>query len=292
MSTHEPAPAPASSYTRPTHLHLAMLKPIRMTRGITARQLSDLTTIPHKRLSLLESLSNNYRAEPWLDEAYLLSRALGTNGIYPLVGDSMLETADLGISPFDDLDVWATDARIPLSLAIRLTRRFGFDDPEQLVVTPLQRQLWEILERSERTPASGYCPWCAANTATGERHLPSCIPHFLYGMRGTRPKESFVGTLPGVRTPGRVRVGSGPGWGLKALRKKWNLTQDQFVKSTGFRNASYYCAIEQGRRPLTIEQANRIAAAFKVDVASLYRKPENDVTPPPVFMDQLRDTDQ
>lgn len=256
---------------------LHMLKLIRGSRNLTPQILSDVTGIPVLRIRALENAST--RDEPWLDEAWKLARAVGTAGILQLVSTSGdLTDLDLDFPMVSDMDVWRSGARLPLTLACRLAIQFGVNDPYHLVVEEGHRQIWDIVSTNERGAEPGCCPWCLADMFPSEdtptpRHAPWCLPDNLWGRRDLIDKAE-LGHMPRTRTAGAKRTSTAKGWGLKALRCRLMKTQKQFAEAIGM-DPTYYPRVERCEQALALKYAERVAAAFRVDVASLYVKPED-----------------
>lgn len=275
---------------------LQKLKPMMVSRGLTAATLSNLTGITPARLKSLLHL--NAMEEPFFDEAALLARALCTQGILPIMGgEGPLRGRAMGMAFPSDMGVYRSGARVPLSLACRVAVQLGLTDPLQLgrdnpLSDPLHRQIWQIMERSERSSDSGLCPWCRSSIGAGDPHLPSCLPDALWG-------ENIPFTLlPGVTQPltrkSGKRMPSAIGAGVKRVRTALGMTQRQFGKPAGI-GESYIAQIEQRANSLTQRMAERIVAAHPgIPIAELFM-PDTDprctiwpasygprpVTPPP-----------
>lgn len=273
-----------------TDLILANLKMTREAAGITAKQLSHITGIPHKRMLRLETKTIRNALEPTLTEAALISRVLNTGGIRPLLADMDLRNLPLDFDPRPDIDVWRTGCELPLTTACRLTLKFGLTDPIQLydahhVVVdehgtasttssrPLLAQLWSIVATGERTRAPGTCPWCAADIATGAAHLDTCIPNNLFHPRNLDVRET-IGIAPHPRLPGVNRAGAQRAHGLKRLRlARPGTTQAAMAASIGM-NPGNYAQIENGARGLSKRLAEQIAAIYRIDPNELYLRDE------------------
>lgn len=52
---------------------------------------------------------------------------------------------------------------------------------------------------------------------------------------------------------------------LKELRKEKGLTQEAVAIAIGYKDKSSYCLIENGKSRITIDMANKIAAALNLD---------------------------
>lgn len=255
-------------------LTLAAAKRYRENRGLTPKQLAAITTIPVKRVKVLESLNVHLAEEPWMDEARAIGRALGVEGVLPLLGAASLDVLDLGFDLNDDLDCWRTGCRLPLAMACRLALRFGLSDPFELYHRePIYRQIWSTVATGERTPAPGTCPWCMATIVGDAGHLDTCLPANLWGPRD-QPILS-LGVPPRPRKPGRRRFGSKAAPGLQAFRESRGTTQDTFAASIGL-HPNYYARLEQGRDKLTLEMADKIGALYKIDPMILYAPPAAD----------------
>lgn len=264
-------------------INLALLKSTRVSKGITLGTLADLTGIAPKRLRELDSLSR--RHEPWLDEAEIISRALCTNGITPLITSDHLTTLHLDPDIGGDLRALRAGLRLPLSSAIRLSIRFNLPDPANLLVDPLTRQLWALMESNERHPeASGWCPCCAANVMGGEDHLPTCLPNVLWGR-----DYSLQSTITVKPRPSRIghndATVSSIGHGLRRLREEAGeragrkVTQQEFADLFGV-NVNHYARQERGDLPVVLGAARKIAEHLGVTVEAVYARPgEQGVVP-------------
>lgn len=247
-------------------LTLDLLKPARLSKDLKRAQLSTITAITEARLRELELRET----EPWYDEALLLSRALCVDGIVPLITSGTLTDIDAGPPYPADLDVWRSTARLPLSVAVRVSRRFGLADPAQLHTDALTLQIWAVVGSSERHPAMqsrGFCPWCAVDTL-GSPHLPSCLPNNLWGPKSAASAADMPAGLVRVQRGGRRACGI-PAYGLKALRLARELRQSDVAAMAGI-NVNHYARIERADLNLTPQVAERLGALFKVDITLLY----------------------
>lgn len=264
--------------TRPAMLE--NIKLLSMSRGMTPRSLSLLTGIPKARI---QKLSNHTEMEePWLDEAYLLHRVLCTPGIVPLMsGSGKLSECSMGVFFASDVDAFRAGRRLPLSVACRLAVRFGLDDPAELVARALHIQIWDVVSSNERGAEPGQCPWCLADVYAGATHDEMCLPNNLWGPRDVgdardlmfplRPSAKSHRKMPGAR-----------GAGLKPLRERLVMTQEQFAKMCGI-NKNTFSRMERGDLTLTLRNAEKIAAAFGVTVESLYINAEPEQVQPPAL---------
>lgn len=249
---------------------------IMHSRSMSMPTLSAVSGITPARLRQIVNATR--QEEPWFDEAVVISRCLGLGGIVPLITSGDLTHCPTGIDLGADVEMFRSGTRMPLSMAVRLSLRFGLTDPAGLVVTTLHQQIWEALESGERTSTPGVCPWCrAVAPAAGERvpHLPTCLPDNLWGPRNRALglDESFI---PRPLTDNTSRRGiSRRAHGVKALRTKLMKTQEQFGAAAGI-GTNYIAQIERGNIPLTIAKAERIAAAYRVSIESLYLPPDED----------------
>jgi len=264
-------------------LTLDQLRSIRVSRGLKRSQLADVTAIPDARLEALELR----KAEPWFDEAILICRALCTDGILPLIApDNLAQFRSAHLLPAHHArNIWFSGARLPLSAAVDLADRFGLTDPEQLYSTPLQRQLWEVMQQTERHPeAPGWCPWCAADILGGEAHLPTCLPNLLYAPRGgiTLTDAEHRMLVPEKRGS-RMKPRSLPGVGLKPFRLAHHLRQQDVAVRANL-DVNFYARLERGDLGLTLKTAQKLAAFFDCTVDDLYSEnPDTSrVTPAPV----------
>lgn len=250
-------------------LTLDNLKPTRLSKGFKRSHLADLVSLDEERLRDLELR----KSEPWFDEACILARTLCIDGILPLIASDDLTLSVLEAPRETDLATWRSGARPSLLLACRIARLFGLADPYELSVTPLQRQLWEVMQANERHPeAPGWCPWCAADIFGGDPHLPTCLPNNLY-----TPHAETVAGEQALPAPPRVRRRSQrshgmPAYGLKALREEREMFQKDAARLAGI-HPNYYARIERSVVPLTVEVADALAEAWGVDRALLYARP-------------------
>lgn len=260
---------------------LANLKATRLSKGVTAPVLASITGIEHDRIKELESLTVSKRSEPWLDEAALLSRALCTEGITPLITSDNLTACDLGLDVGGDLDAYRAGLRIPLSSACRIAVQLGLPDPELLIPDTLHRQVWDVLNATERHPeAAGWCAWCGADIFSGKPHLPTCLPDNLWGRDYTL-RDTITATPRPERAGNSGLSTSGKGWGLKAFRNSLNggegVTQRELADAVDI-DRNHYARMERCELPLTLTNARRMASHWRVDVDTFYRKPGEDDT--------------
>lgn len=250
-------------------LLLHNLAAVRITRDLKRAQLAAITTIDVRRIRSFETTRE--RAEPWLDEALTLSRALCTDGIVPLITTGTIDEVDAGSYSPSDVAHLRDGARLPLSHAVRICQHYGLPDPAYLVTTPLHRQIWDILSATERHPeAAGWCPWCSSDIFGGQEHADRCLPNLLFGPRGNAVRIT-------THDPRPARMGAsgrgGLAHGLKDLRLRAGLTQKQLGEASGT-NSSYLARIERLVDPLSEKKAYPLAAALRCDVSLLYKHPE------------------
>lgn len=260
-------------------LTLTQMRNLRITRNLRRGQLADMTAIDPDRLSEIEK----QKAEPWFDEAILLHRALCTQGITTLMTSGTLTTCDLGPPFAQDVDVWRSGLRVPLSVAARLTLRFGLTDPAELAPTALTRQIWAVVGTNERHPAMqsrGFCPWCQVDVVCGGKHLPTCLPNNLWGSNADVNLTELPPGLMRTKRSGKRSYGM-PAHGLKVLRIMAGLTQKDVQERCGV-NSNHYSRIERGDLNLTPQTADKLAALFGVDSARLYVRPEDPGLPAPL----------
>jgi transcriptional regulator with XRE-family HTH domain len=250
-------------------IYLTNLRNTRLALDIKRGHIARITGIDEPRIRALELRE----AEPWFDEACKLARTLCCMRICDLLGDDWREDSLITSPMPNDLEVWRSGYRAPLSLALRISALFGLDDPYHLDVTPLMQQLWSVVEASERHPeAPGWCPWCAADIIGGDPHLPTCLGHNLLIPHLQRTGLGDL-DLPRPYQKGQARM-SAVAYGLKALRLGKELTQVQLAEQLGM-GQNYYSQLERGVLPLTLKKANIIAAFYGVDRAVLYAAPED-----------------
>lgn len=262
---------PARLHKLANALTLDNLKPLRVARSIMRPTLAATTGIDPERLRNLELRA----AEPWFDECVLLSRALCLDGILPLVGADTIASLRLPVDLPDgfSLAMWKSGRRFPLTAAIDLARRFGLADPETLYTTPLQRQLWAVMQSTERLgDAGGTCPWCAAAVTTGEDHLPTCLPHNLYAVRGSDPHATdHTRELRPEDSRHRYRTRGQKAYGLKRLRETTVPYRRQKDLATVLKVAeSYYARLERAEVNLTLEHAATLCRFYNCTSEDIY----------------------
>jgi DNA-binding XRE family transcriptional regulator len=194
---------------------------------------------------------------------------LGAPGICTLTLSGNLTLWPVGVFRDDDLFVWRSDWRKPLSVAARVAKHWGVADPYDLAMPPLQlqRQLWEVLSASERHPeAPGWCTWCRADIVSGEPHADHCLPNNLYAThvpgvfsRPLLPKPA----RRGMRTPG-IKA-----YGIKKLREGREWRQQDVAQRLGI-DTNYFARIERADLALTNAKAKQIAELFDVHVDEVY----------------------
>ena len=239
------------------------LRPLRMSRGIPRHVLAAITAIDPQRLADIELR----KVEPWLDEATTIAAILNASA-HDLLSPKDLVDFDLDPRFFaSDIKFWQDGYRLPLSIALRLQHRYGLPSVEHLHPSPFMRQLWDIMEASERHPsAPGWCPWCQAHRAAGEPHTGDCLPHNLLGVRTPRAFDDVNGPQParGGRRSGSARV-----HGLRALRERLGLTQADMASHLDY-NANHYARIERSELPLPLTKADVLAKLFGVTRDEIY----------------------
>lgn len=247
-------------------LTLTNLRNLRTARNLSRPLLSELTSINLDRLAMLERKD---QVEPWFEECVRLVRVLGTSGIRPLIVSDNLTEIETEEFP-TDLAAWRSPAHKPLSLAFRIACRFGLDDPYDLCTTHLARQVWSVVEACERLPVGsgpGTCPWCIADVRGGSAHLPTCLPHNLWAPHDGPVPESML--LPTRKVP---RAAAIPAWGLRQFRDRKGWRQREVAERMEV-NVNHYARMERGQLPLTLAQADKLAAIYGVERSVLYAKP-------------------
>jgi transcriptional regulator with XRE-family HTH domain len=249
-------------------LTLALLRSTRLSRRLSREHISLATGIHGDRIRLLELNI----AEPWFDEAILLSRVLGVDGILPLVVLGTLADCDCGEPTENDLAAWRGGLRSPLSLACRVAARYGLTDPAALSVSALERQIWDVLQATERHPeAPGWCAWCRADIVAGEAHGALCLPANLWTPHDLAEGEALPEIVPTVRVK-RSRGKGLPAKGLKALRVARELRQTDVADHLTM-HANYYARVERGEVPLSPENADKLIDYYGVEREVLYMEP-------------------
>ncbi len=258
---------------------LLALKAQYQAKGIPPAVLADVAGIGRERLGKLYNSVG--QEEPWLDEAVALHRILGTAGVRNLISMSgTLTDVPMGFATDGDVDALRAGLRLPLSLACRLTLKFGLDDPVELIPTNREVQVWTILEDNSRLSydqgVAKACPWCLGkpDAALGGsvRHLDTCLPDALWGSRTTVPRAALGFTPRPQGSKPHMRGFSRKAPGLKPLRLKLGMTQAMFAHPVGIEQM-YYARIERGEVPLSLRNAERIAAQYRVDLPSLFVEP-------------------
>jgi len=241
-------------------LTISALKSVRVARNYPRNLLSVIASIQPTRLKELELKE----AEPWFDEALSIARALSIS-VHDLFVSGDLTTFDYDPRFFAvDLKFWTEGVRLPLSVALRLQHRFGLPAVDDLDPSPLTRQLWSVLEASERHPeASGWCPWCQADIVGGQKHADHCLPHNLLGARDLRGRVA-IGTAD-APLPGRKggRKGSAKVPGLKRVRELAGLRQAEMAQQLGFA-VNHYARVERCELPLVLPKADLVCQLFNV----------------------------
>jgi DNA-binding XRE family transcriptional regulator len=246
------------------------------TKSFSVPKLAAMLPIHIDRISDLVSADARRQAEPWLHEAWMLARTLGVSDICTLIGQPLdaIVTYEATVS---DLDVWRAGVHLPLTTAVRLTRRFGLADPYDLYEiirlrssSPILLETWSAIETGERTSALRTCPWCSADVVGGAAHLPTCIPAHLWGPRSTPIADKDE---PKPRVPGKRQIGSSaPAPGLKALRERHCKTQEQMAHSLRI-SVGHYSKLEACKTPLSRELAIKIGHTFGINPIDLTSPP-------------------
>lgn len=241
--------------------HLNMLKPIRLARGVTRVTLSNVTGIDLDYLTQLDKC----KAEPYLDEACMIARALCTDGLMPLItpDTNLPYLLDRGVPLPSDVDMLRADVPLPLSLAVRIVERLGLTDPMQLTRTGLSHELWMMM-MTERATA---CPFCMVTLVGDARHLPGCLPDRLWGPRG----REFVSITarPIAERAHKGRQSSDFAKNLQAMRLSRGMSAQAVSDASGV-STSYLSKLETLRLPLTLTKGTVLANVLGCDIALLY----------------------
>lgn len=238
-------------------------------KGYSARTIARLVPIDVERISDLISKDYRRQPEPWLWEAYMLTRVLGCDGICTILGVPDLSAFDLTEDARGDLNIWRTGCDLPLSTAIRLTKRFGLTDPYDLYElirlrsrNPIVTGLWNM------APTAGGCA-CPVGDAG---HLPDCLPNLLWGPRDADVVATIV-SAPRPRDPGKRQQGGGKiAPGLKQLRASLGVTQQHMADNIGC-SLAHYCKIENLNATLTPENAQVLSRKFGWTAVDLFTAP-------------------
>ena len=264
--------------TRPAMLW--NLRSIVLSRGLTPRALADLTGLTVGRLKTLMHLKD--MEEPWLDEAVMLSRVLRVDGVLPLIGPDPIALTPMGVAFDHDLASFWSGERMSLSLGLRVALKFALNDPIHLQRIAVghyhpsggsdpARQIWSEVASNARGAEPGMCPWCLSDIYAGAEHLPTCLPHNLWGTRNKPRLSPLLAPIPSRKHARRARAGRA--LGLKHVRDTIAFqSQEQMATNLGV-SRNHFALIEQGNRSLTQELAEKIAAAYHVPVATLYEHP-------------------
>lgn len=248
---------------------LSALRPLRLKIEYPRTLLASTAFIAAPRLRDIETR----KVEPWYDEALRIARALGQT-IADLIASGDLTTFERDPRMFSkDLDHWRSGVRMPLSLALRLAHRFGVE-LEDLDASLLTRQVWSVLQATERHPeAAGWCAWCQSDVVGGEAHKDHCLPHHLYGSRAIdgMTDEFIPEHLPRPGKGGNHKGGA-RAYGLRALRDQLGKTQIEMAALMSI-NPNHYARIERGELVLTLERAANLAAAVGIDRDRVYTAP-------------------
>jgi len=241
-------------------------------------------TYPHidaARLGDLASINPARACEPWLWEAHMLARVLGVDDIATLIGTPIADiTTHEAIHR--DIDIWRSGVPLPLTTAIRLTKRFGLADPIDLhdIATlrgrnPILRETWETLASGERLAALGGqagCPWCMQPITAGADHLDTCVPANLWGPRG-RDIEGIHPETIRPRSPGKQVLGNSHyAPGLRAVRHKALKTRTQMADTLGI-SLGHYSKLEGCKAKLPYDLAVKIGHIFSVRPLDLTSPP-------------------
>lgn len=249
-------------------LTLSNLRSMRLAAGLKGPALARLSRIPVDRFNELEQ----NKSEPWHDEALILANIFNTGSIMTLVGVGDNSVATLrsmaGLTFPADLDTWRSGLRCPLSLALRITLRFGLRDPIELEALPVHRQIWEVMCASERNQdGPGWCPWCRADIIGGHPHTAMCLPANLWGPLDPALKAQ-IRSLPRVAKAGKLELGV-KAKGLRAIRTAQRLKQEDMARVIGV-VTNHYAKLERGACPLAPAKARLIADTFNVGLEEIY----------------------
>lgn len=248
---------------------------IRQHRDLKWATLSKVTGINWEHLKHLESLDPKRKTEAWFDEALIISRALCTGGIWPLITAGPIKDVDLGRTLPDNLDLlmFRSGGRIKLSVACRVSRILGLADPVELVQPfhGLANELWRVISTNERNAAPGNCRWCNQPIVGDAGHLPTCLPDQIWGRRGEEMAPRIKALVPPERR-GVGRPVSSPAWGLAAIRDQLGLTQAEMAAKLGFKASSHYAQIERGEVKVRLDKADVFAVILGVDRHDIMRK--------------------
>lgn len=256
---------------------LANLRHEIAAKSSSVPKLAAMLPIHIDRIASLASTDARRQAEPWLDEAWALVRTLGIDDICTLIGTPLADIITYEAA-VPDLDIWRSGCRLPLSTAVRLTRRFHLSDPIDLYevirlrkASPIVMETWSTVATGERVRAPGACPWCAADTTVeNAAHLPTCVPENLWGPRDQVLADHLQ---PRPRLPGRKQLGnSHPAPGLKAVRERFCKSQEQMAHSLNI-SVGHYSKVEACKTPLTRDLAIRIGHTFGIDPLDLTSPP-------------------
>lgn len=263
-------------------LLLSELKLVRREAGLTAAQLAHLSGVPENRIRSFEITTrtkDRRPTEPWFHEAADIARVFGFAYVGRLVSlTNPLASCNLGKPLPQDVPMWLSGRPIALSVACRAALKLGFSDPLELAHPSMNtlRQIWSVVETSERLPGTPGCPWCLADTARGEPHAAHCLPAKLLCERSPRVAPNIISTASSA-VLSQPLTGGARGWGLRTLRDELGFTQAQMALVLGSTSDSY-AKLERGERNLTPDNARKFANHFGIPIERLYVKPPEAFT--------------
>lgn len=259
--------------------YLNLLGTVRVAKSMTRPILAAVTGIDPDYLTSIDQR----KSEPYFHEAVLIARALCVDGLLPLITLGKLTdcdmdgrpSCDLGVPLPSDMAMLRGGIPMPLSLACRITVQLGLSDPVELAQPrpETMQQIWSIVASGERLWGIGGqagCPWCREPVSAGAAHLPTCLPHNLYGARGRHLVAPGIITAPPLpMRPGKGRRASDFARNLRTLRERSGESAKDLSYRVGML-ATYYSRIERLRLPLTLDKAKPLAGALGVEIALLY----------------------
>jgi transcriptional regulator with XRE-family HTH domain len=247
----------------------------RHYQGLTRALLSSLSGITINRLTSLELC----KGEPWLDEICKLAGVLNCDA-HELI--SPLDLAGFINNPiFFDRDIirWKLGSPVPLQRALRLQHRFGLARLEDLIVPDYARQLWSVLEATERHPeAPGWCAWCQADIAGGELHKDHCTPTLMLGGA----KTSWDNACDDEHVTLGSYEAAATAHGLTTVREAAGLTQKQLAQVMGL-DPQMIWRYENGKSNLKVRRAKDLAVKLNLpDFNVIYVRPTTVLPTTPV----------
>lgn len=269
------------------YIALTQLQTFLRGRGIAPGVVSEVTGIGGQHSSDPKRLRDLIKGshEPWFGEAMKIYRLFGNlPNMLQLTGATMeAAVAAAGPAGDDDWPSWISGEDQSLSLAIRITKRLGLDDPIQLTEHGTAwRLVKHVLISNERNAAHGECPWCLT---AYPNHRELCLAAAImrpglpagsriaifrpgYQGRGGRAQTSHI--LEYLRLAGSTLRARDNGTSETARGTK--VTQREIAEVLEY-DMFHYARIERKEMPLPLKKAEVLARFYGIDVDDLYRRP-------------------